>query len=114
MATNKDLQIPRGQTIEFIVDVLGGPVSIEGYTGSMMIRELRHDAEPVTVVPAECFSCNAATRQVTAKIPGEVTTTIDLGEHGGVYDLLITGPLGDGWRLLEGRVYSSLAVTRED
>ncbi len=114
MTTRKNLEIPRGQTLEFVVDVAGGPATLNGYVCSMQIRELRHDTEVLGEVPESAFTVNPSTRQVTVRIPGEVTESINLGEAGGVYDLLLTGPSGDAWRLLEGRVYSTLSVTRED
>lgn len=113
MATEKDLEIPSGQTFEFVVDVTGGPASLEGYVGSMMIRELRSDVAPLVTVPAEAFTVNAGTRQVTVRIPGGLTEDLDMEIAPGVYDLLLTGPSEDEWRLLEGRVIAKKSVTRE-
>lgn len=114
MATKKDLVVPSGQTFEFVVDVLGGPSTIEGYTGSMMVRQGRYDLVPLLSVPESAFTVNASTRQVTVRIPGELTEDLDLELAPGVYDLLLTGPSGDEWRLLEGRVTAQTSVTRED
>lgn len=114
MATKKDLELPSGQTFEFVVDVLGGPSTIEGYTGSMMVRQGRYDLVPLLTVPEEAFTVNAGTRQVTVRIPGELTEDLNLDIAPGVYDLLLTGPSGDRWRLLEGRVTAQASVTRED
>lgn len=111
-AAQRDIEIPAGDTLEFVVDVQGGPASLVGYTGSMHIRALRTDVDPLAVVPPSSITVNAATRQVTVRIPSSETETYTWRR--GVYDLRITGASGDAWRLVEGRVTNSQAVTRED
>ncbi len=106
----RDIEIPGGSTLEFIVDVIGGPATLTGYTGSMQIRELRLDLDLLAEVPESCIVVNPTTRQVTVRIPSSETETY--AWERGVYDLLITGPTGDAWRLVEGRVTNSLPVTR--
>lgn len=106
----QDLEIPAGQTLEFVVDVVGGPSSLTGYTGAMKIREQRSDAAPLATVSGGAITVNATTRQVTVRIPS--TETVAYTWRRGVYDLVITGPTGDAWRLVEGRVTNSQAVTR--
>lgn len=106
----RDLDIVAGSTTEFVVDVEGGPASLTGYVGSMKIRALRADSAPLATVPAEAITVNASTRQVTVRIPGSVTAGYTWTR--GVYDLVITGPTGDPWCLVEGRVTTSLMVTR--
>lgn len=106
----RDFEIPAGSTVEFVVDVVGGPASLTGYTGAMMIRALRTDAVPLATVPANAITVNATTRQVTVRIPGQETA--NYAWIRGVYDLVITGPGGDTWRLVEGRVTCSQPVTR--
>jgi hypothetical protein len=110
MVAVQDFVIPAGQTLEFVVDVRGGPTDLTGYVGSMMIRELRTDADPLVVVDPSNITVNPLTRQVKVTIPGDHTEDYDFRR--GVYDLVITGPGGDGWRLVEGRVVTNLAVTR--
>jgi len=110
MATLHDLEIPVGQVVDFVVDVVGGPADLTGYVGSMMIRELRTDAVPVATVSPGAIVVNPNTRQVSVRIPSSETETYDFRR--GVYDLIITGPAEDEWRLIEGRVVNSLAVTR--
>lgn len=110
MATLHDLEIPVGQVVDFVVDVIGGPADLTGYVASMMIRELRTDAAPVATVSPGAFTVNPVTRQVSVRIPSAETETYAFRR--GVYDLIITGPTADEWRLIEGRVVSSLAVTR--
>ncbi len=110
--TVEDITIPVGQTFEMVVDILGGPVSLVGYTGAMMVRELRFDEDPVAVVGESSFSIDALNRQLTVRIASEETEAFAFRR--GVYDIIIIGPTGDQWRLVEGRVVTSLAVTRED
>lgn len=109
-AAQYDLEVPGGGTVEFTVDVLGGPADITGYTGSMEIRELRADILPLATLDPSNFTVNQATRQVTVRIPSSVTETWDWER--GVYDVYITGSGNDAWRIAEGRVTNSFAVTR--
>lgn len=111
-AAQFDLAIPAGGTVLFTAEVVGGPETLENYVGSMHIRELRDDLVPLAVVPTEAITVNSGTRQVTVRIPSSVTETYEWRR--GVYDLRITGPTGDDWILVEGRVSNKLAVTRED
>jgi hypothetical protein len=97
-------------TVEFTVDVVGGPVDLTGYVGSMMIRELRVDPVPLVTVDPSNITVNSGTRQVTVRIPSSVSETFDWER--GVYDVYVTGPGGDAWRIVEGRVTNSQAVTR--
>lgn len=109
--TLRDFTIPAGGVLEFVVDVVGGPGDLAGYTGAMQIRELRTDDVVLATVPTDAITVDADARQVTVRIPSEETRTY-LWRRG-VYDLLITGPADDSWRLVEGRVFNSLPVTRE-
>ena len=110
MAAQRDLEIPARSTVEFVVDVVGGPTSLTGYVGSMQIRERRTDLLPLAeLLPAD-FTVNPTTRQVTVRIPG--VSTAAYAFRRGVYDVYITGPGGDRWRLVEGRVTVSQSVTR--
>lgn len=110
MATAQDFEIPVGQVLDFVVDVLGGPADLNGYVGSMEVRVLRSDLVSVATVSPGAITVNPLTRQVSVRIPSAETETY--GFRRGVYDLIITGPSGDEWRLIEGRVVTSLAVTR--
>jgi hypothetical protein len=109
-AAKEDITIPAGQIFEMVVDVQSGPADLTGYVGSMMIRGLRTDLTPLATISSGSFTVNPSTRQVTVRIPGAETELFEFRR--GVYDLLITGPGGDEWRLVEGRVLTSLAVTR--
>lgn len=111
-AASYDLEIEAGGTTSFTVDVIGGPASLSGYVGSMMIRELRDDPVPLKSVGPSAINIDAVNRQVTVTIPSVDTSTYDFRR--GVYDLRIVGPDADAWILVEGRVEVSRAVTRED
>lgn len=105
-----DLEIPQGGTVEFVVDVVGGPADLTGFAGSMQIREMRTSPGTVADVDPGAITVDPGLRQVTVRIPSEETEAYDFTS--GVYDLLITGPAGDAWRICEGRAILSLAVTR--
>lgn len=107
----RDFEIPAGGTVEFIVDVIGGPTDLTGYTGAMHIRELRSDILPLVEVDPDGIAVDEVNRQVTVRIASAQTATFDWER--GVYDLVITGPSADSWRLVEGRVTNSIPVTRE-
>lgn len=110
-AAQRDLEIPAGSTVEFVVDVIGGPPSLSGYTGRMDIRALREDEETLAEISGGNITVNPGTRQVTVRIPSSETKTY--AWRRGVYDLLITHSDGTAWRLVEGRVTNSIPVTRE-
>lgn len=111
-AAQLDLLIPGGGTLEFVIDVIGGPAALDGYVGSMHIREVREAETPLAIVPPEGIVVNAGTRQVKVTIPSSETETYEWRR--GVYDVRITGPAEDDWILAEGRATLKLAVTRED
>ena len=106
----RNFEIPAGGTVEFVVDVVGGPTTLTGYVGHMQIRELRTDPDTLADIGSDHITVNPSTRQVTVRIPSSETSGYVWKR--GVYDLLITGPSNDSWRLVEGRVINSLPVTR--
>jgi hypothetical protein len=97
----------------FVVNVIGGPDSIEGYVGSMQVRPEKESVELLAEVDPADITVNHLTRQVTVEIPSEETLLYDW-DGLAVYDLYIEGPAGDRWRLVEGNVRISKTVTRED
>lgn len=109
-AAQYDFEIPQGGTVDFVVDVVGGPTDLTGYTGKMQIRELRSDILPLATVDPSGITVNATTRQVRVRIPSSDTDGYDWER--GVYDVYIVGPGADEWRVVEGRVTNSFAVTR--
>lgn len=109
-AAQYDIEIPAAGTVDFVIDVVGGPTDLTGYNGSMQIRELRSDILPLATVPPDGITINATTRQVRVRIPSSETT--GYAWKRGVYDVYITGPGADAWRIAEGRVTNSQPVTR--
>lgn len=109
---NRDLDIRAGGVVDFVVDIVGGPADLSGYVGSMDIRQFRNDATPLAEVPGGAITVNAPGRQVHVQIPS--ATTAGYAWRRGVYDLKLTGPGGDDWILVQGRVFNSRAITRED
>lgn len=109
-AAQYDFEIPQGGTVDFVVDLVGGPADVTGYTGKMMIRELRSDILPLATINPADITVNGGTRQVHVRIPSSETAGYDWER--GVYDLYIVGPGADEWRVVEGRVTNSFAVTR--
>lgn len=109
-AAQYDLAIPAGGTVDLTVEVVDGPADLVGYVGLMHIKELRDDETPLAVVPTEAISINSSARLVTVTIPSSLTETWTFRR--GVYDVRITGPSGDDWIVVEGRVTNKLAVTR--
>lgn len=105
-----DLAIPAGGTVDLTVEVVDGPANLTGYVGLMHIRELRDDPAPLAVVPAEAITITPSARLVTVTIPSDLTETWTFRR--GVYDVRITGPSGDNWIVVEGRITNKLAVTR--
>lgn len=108
----RDIRIPQGSTYQMVVDVPGGPVDLTGYTGQMQFRDKRAaDGALLASVPSGSITVNPGTRQVIVTIP--VAETINYKwETPAHYDLRITGPTGDSWRLVEGHASVSVAVAR--
>lgn len=111
-AAQLDITIPAGGTLEFTVEVVGGPETLAGYLGAMQIRELRDDEVVLAEVPPEGITIDVLNRQVTVRIASSLSETFVWRR--GVYDLQVIGPSGDRWTLVEGRAFNKLAVTRED
>lgn len=109
-AAQYDLSIPAGGTVDLTVEIVDGPANLTGYVGLMHIRELRDEPLTLAIVPPEAITINVPARLVTVTIPSSLTETWTFRR--GVYDLRITGPSGDSWIVVEGRVANKLAVTR--
>lgn len=108
--TKLNLVIPQGATYRFVLDLVGGPASLVGYTGWMQIRDMKESL----VVLAEYTTdivVNSNTHQVVVTIPDTETELYTW--HNAVYDLVIQGPQGT-WRVVEGNVRVNKSVTRED
>ena len=113
MSTKLNRIIDEGSVHAFVVNVVGGPASIENYVGSMQIRATKEDTELLAEVNPNSITVNHLTRQVTVVIPNEDTVAYEWSGVA-VYDLYIEGPDGDRWRLVEGTIRISREVTREE
>lgn len=111
MTVLKHLVVGQGSTFRLVVNVLGGPTTLENYTGRMQVRKYRNDPVVLLDLTSDKFVVNHLTRQVVLTIPSAATE--NAAWSAGVYDLNITGPSGDRWRLLEGNLRLSRSVTRE-
>lgn len=115
MAAEYDLQIDQGATFRHTFQWEAGepptPVDLTGCTALLHIRARMRDVSPVLVA-------STANGKLIIAGPGSVTihlTPFDTGllqTHEGVYDLEITFSNGDVTRLVGGKVYVSLQVTR--
>lgn len=110
-ATKKDITIEQGSDFQLVVTVVGGPVSMTGYTGQMQIRPgkastvLRYD------VPGSAITVDATNRQVIVDLPAAESENFDWDS--GMYDLVIVS--SDGLtihRLAEGRAIVDHSVTK--
>jgi hypothetical protein len=105
-----DIIIPKGGTYRLVVNVVGGPVDLTGYTGAMQIRKYKESDEVLAEVDTGDIDVDSGNRQVVVTIPSIDTATYDFDS--GVYDVLLQGP-SDDWRIVEGNVRISGSVTRE-
>lgn len=110
MTTKLNIEIPQGQSHRFVVNVIGGPSDLAGYSGWMQIRETKASEVILADLTTEIV-VNPLTRQAVVEIPD--TETAGYTWDNAVYDLVIQGPLGD-WRVVEGTVQVNHSVTRED
>lgn len=112
MTTKYDIVLPHTGTKKLVVNVIGGPTDLTGYTGRMQVREYKADTDVLVDVLASNIVVNPLTDQVVVTIPDELLAAYTVAQ--GVYDLYIIGPGGDRWRVIEGVVRFSQSVTRED
>jgi hypothetical protein len=110
--TKNDITIPQAGTFVFVVDVVGGPDSLAGYTADMQIREVKASTDTLADLPTSYFTVDDVNRQVVLEIPDEDTAIYDWARPA-VYDIYIEGPSGDRWRLIEGVAHLNKTVTRE-
>jgi hypothetical protein len=111
MITTYDLDIRAGGTTEFVVDVIGGPSSLSGYTGLIQFRPIRGSVEVLGEVEPPNIVVNDITSQVTVRIPGELSLEWDFSHA--VYDLLLSHVSGDPWVLVQGHVRLYPFITSE-
>jgi hypothetical protein len=114
MATlQADLVIQQGVTFEFIVELVGGPVSISGFTAQMQVRPFKSSEEillDLSTDPGDGLTIDAGTRRITISIDEAVTRGLSW-EHPAVYDLELRGEDKE-WRVMQGIVTFSREVTR--
>lgn len=112
-ATKLPITIEQGSDFVLVVTVVGGPVSMSGYTGSMQIRSIKSSSPALYSVPSGMITVDAPNRQVLVSLPW--TETVDFDWDGGLYDLVITsGNSADAYRIVEGKVSIDHSVTRAD
>jgi hypothetical protein len=105
------LEIEQGSDFQLVVTVVGGPVSMAGYVGSMQIRASKSTTPALYDVPSGMITVDNANRQVVVSLPW--TETKNFSWDGGLYDLVITSGDGvDAYRVVEGKVLVDHSVTR--
>lgn len=109
--TQLDICIPQTDTFRLVVDVVGGPESLSGYTGEMQIRKTKASDVVLAEMLPEWFTVDNLNRQVVLEIPETETGLYDW-TGAAVYDIHLAGD--DRWRLLEGKARLDKTVTRED
>lgn len=107
-----DLTIQQGATFSLqltFADGNGDPIDLTGYAGAAEVRTSYDAATPVaTLSVAVTDPTNGVmTLSLTAAQTAALTAP-----SGGVWDLLLTTPTGDKFRVLEGNVRITAAVTR--
>src|SRR5262245_43395426 len=101
-AARLDLVVEQGSDFQFVVTVVGGPVSMSGYTGSMQVRASKSATTPLYSVPSDKITVDSTNRQVVVSLP--YTETDDFTWDGGLYDLVITSAdQVDAYRVVEGK-----------
>lgn len=108
MTAKLNLIIPTNADLRMVVDVVGGPESLAGYTGHMQIRSTTASAAALADYDTE-ITIDPGNRLVSLVVPASETSTYTWDR--GVYDLVITG-LDGTYRLVQGAVSVSPAVTR--
>lgn len=110
-AAKLPIVIEQGAEFALVITLVGGPLSLSGYTGAMQIRDMR--TSPVLYeVPSSGITIDPDNRQVVVRIDHLATETFDW--NNGVYDVLITSAdEADAYRVVEGKVKIDHAVTRE-
>lgn len=109
-----DMLVNQGETMSFqfpVLDELGQPVNTTGWTAEAMVRE--SDIAPVFYTWSSTNS-----NILVGTNPGYVTLKIPAADSLlwqwtlGLYDVLLTDTGGNEWRIAEGKVRVSSAITR--
>jgi hypothetical protein len=107
----KDLVFPQSGMYRLVVTIVGGPISIAGYTGAMQVRPAKASAEVLAEMDPAWFTVDDVNRQLVLEVPDEATAAYDWSGLA-VYDLYLTNGT-DRWRLVEGNARLDKTVTRE-
>jgi len=117
MAEIYDIRIDQGATFQKLIlwkDADGNPVDLTGFTARMQIRRRVHSDEVLAEATTEngyiVFGDDQGTIEIS--IPASVTEGFDFKR--GVYDLELESSGGIVTRLIQGCVYVSREVTRDD
>jgi hypothetical protein len=108
--TRYDICIAQSGVFRLVIDVVGGPDSIAGYTGEMQIRKTKSSEEILGEMDPDWFTVDSVNSQVILEIPDTETELYDW-TGSAVYDMYLVGPRR--WRILEGKVGLDKTVTKE-
>lgn len=114
LPTNKELVIYQGATFKtgfLLKDVDGSPFDLTGWSAHLQARVRLGDATPVLDLSSAKGSIILGTASIGLYVSDEDTARLNFGAA--MYDLTLTSPAGESFRVLEGRVQLRLAVTRE-
>lgn len=112
-AAKLSITIEQGSEFDMVVTVVGGPVSLAGYTGAMQIRDTRTSPVVLYEVPSSGITIDPDNRQVVINIDYRATTAFEWALA--TYDVLITSADAEtAHRVVEGKVKIDRSVTRED
>lgn len=110
-AAKFDITIEQGSDFQLVVTVVGGPVSMTGYTGKMQIRPGKGSAELRYDVATSAITVDSTNRQVVVDLPW--TETNGFSWDSGMYDLVIvSSDQADVWRVAEGKAIVDHSVTK--
>lgn len=108
MTARLDLTVPQYADLRAVVEVVGGPESLVGYSGHMQIRTAVGAVTTLADYVSE-ITIDTVTREVALIVPASATAAY-AWEAPAVYDLVITGPDGT-YRIASGTVIVSKGVT---
>lgn len=110
-AAKLDITIEQGSDFQLVVTVVGGPVSMTGYTGKMQIRPGKGSSTLRYDVPLSALTVDGLNRQVVVNLPW--TESLGFDWDAGMYDLVIvSADEVDAWRVVEGKVTVDHSVTK--
>lgn len=109
-AAKLDITIEQGSDFQLVVTVVGGPVSMAGYTAKMQIRPGKSSTDLRYDVPSSALTVDSLNRQVVVDLPW--TESVPFSWDSGMYDVVIVSADNlDAWRVVEGKVTIDHRVT---